>query len=622
MPDWSVQMKSVAANPESQFSEFVFLGNQAIDFLQTARLDKAIRKRFSSVPADVNTKRVRLALLGDATLDHLVPGVRVAGLRRRLWVDVYTGAYGQYLQELQDPQSAYQSFDPDTALFAVSAEKIFGAGSPAMSAKDAARLVDDAVEHLRGVWKMAFERCTHVIQQTFIATAPSLIGNNEHRLPGSQQTLTARLNVRLQEAADMDGVDLLDVSSQLLEDGIDVWHDRVLWHRAKQEISPAVSHVYGDLVGRLLSARQGRSGKCLVLDLDNTVWGGVIGDDGLEGIVLGQGSALGEAFVAFQQYAKSLASRGIILAVCSKNDGVNALAPFEQHPDMVLRRSDIACFVANWEDKPSNLRYIAQSLNIGIDSLIFADDNPFERNIVRRELPLVAVPEMPDDPSFYARTIAAGGYFEATALTADDLARSTQYQSNIQREALRSASSDLNGYLNSLSMQLIWAPFDAMGRQRITQLVNKTNQFNLTTRRYTEHDIADFGELAGAVTLQMRLTDTLGDNGIIGIVIAVPDSEETNVLRIDTWLMSCRVLGRQAEQATLNLLVQQAIEQGATALIGEYRRTDKNAMVSEHYARLGFSKISENEEGVTVWRLSLADFIPLSTFIATSRAFA
>jgi FkbH-like protein len=287
---------------------------------------------------------------------------------------------------------------------------------------------------------------------------------------------------------------------------------------------------------------------------------------------------------------------------------------------MVLKRADIACLVANWEDKVTNLRSIAQALNIGLDALVFADDNPFERNIVRRELPMVAVPELPADPALYGRCIADAGYFEAPAITWEDRARAAKYQRNAQREASRSASTDLAGYLASLQMRLEWHPFDPIGQQRITQLINKTNQFNLTTRRYTDADVAAAMHAKDALTLQLRLTDRFGDNGVIGIVIARPRESGNGEWFIDTWLMSCRVLGRQVEQATMNLLVECASEAGAQTLIGEYRVTAKNGMVQQHYEKLGFTQIPAHEDGVTTWRRAIADFAPFQTCIETIRA--
>ena len=317
-------------------------------------------------------------------------------------------------------------------------------------------------------------------------------------------------------------------------------------------------------------------------------------------------------------HARALSRRGIILAVCSKNDEENARSPFESHPEMILKLDDIACFVANWNDKAGNLRHIAERLNIGIDSLVFVDDNPFERNIVRRELPAVMVPELPDDPALYAQCIADAGYFEGLNLTPEDFERGGQYRANIAREDLRASHTDLEGYLKSLNMELRWQPFDRMGLQRIVQLINKTNQFNLTTRRYTERDVLAIMNTPGAMTLQLRLIDTFGDNGIIGIVVGKPENE---AMRLDTWLMSCRVLGRQVEEAIMNLVVSEAQRLGAARLIGEYLPTKKNGMVREHYRKLQFELAQV--QGMTVpspWLLSIADYKPFDTFISLIRS--
>ena len=321
---------------------------------------------------------------------------------------------------------------------------------------------------------------------------------------------------------------------------------------------------------------------------------------------------MGEAFVAFQCYVRELARRGIILAACSKNDEGNALEPFEKHPEMVLRRSDIACFVANWSDKASNIRSIAQQLNIGLDSLVFIDDNPFERNLVRRELPMVAVPEVPDDPSAFPRILSDAGYFEGLTITDEDRARSTQYQGNLAREALRTSATDLPSYLRSLDMRLTWRRFNQIGLSRTVQLINKTNQFNLTTRRYTENDVLAVMNDPDAFGIQLRLVDRFGDNGIIAIVIGRKQAEE---VLVDTWLMSCRVLGRQVESATLNLVTEQAKQLGAQRLIGEYLPTKKNGMVRDHYSRLGFTVVNISANGASSSMLDLAKFEPAEDFM-------
>jgi FkbH-like protein len=329
--------------------------------------------------------------------------------------------------------------------------------------------------------------------------------------------------------------------------------------------------------------------------------------------VLGQGNALGEAFVAFQHYARELAQRGVILAVCSKNDVANAVAPFDSHPDMVLKRTDIACFMANWDDKPSNLRVVADQLSIGLDALVFADDNPFERNLVRRELPMVAVPEMPEDPADFVRTLAVAGYFEAPTITQEDRDRGGQYQGNIQREILRTSSTDLSSYLRGLEMQLFWRRFGRDHMSRVVQLINKSNQFNLTTRRYTEGDVLAIMENPRTFGMHLRLVDRFGDNGIIAVIIGKLTEDEG--LLIDTWLMSCRVLGRQVEPTTLNLIAAQARELGADRLIGEYIPTKKNGMVKEHYAKLGFTLLHSGDSGETRYVRDLRSFEPYETFI-------
>ena len=499
-------------------------------------------------------------------------------------------------------------------LFAFDAYHLAAGVNAGMAADGADGALESALLRLRECWRLAREAFRGpILQQTALPVFPALLGANEHRLPGSRQAFLARLNNELRSVADAEGVDLLAIDQRAAQDGLGAWHNPALWHRSKQEISPLAAPMYGELVGRLLAVRQGRSYKCLVLDLDNTLWGGVIGDDGLDGIVLGQGSALGEAFVAFQDFCRELGRRGIILAVCSKNDPATALEPFEKHPEMLLERNDIASFVANWTDKPHNIRTIAEQLNIGLDSLVFVDDNPFERNLVREQLPMVAVPEVGDDPATFPQMLADAGYFEGLTVTDDDRARGAQYQSNRQREELKSSITDLPSFLRGLEMQLVVKPFDQVGLQRIVQLINKTNQFNLTSRRYSEEEVLAVMRDNRSFGLQLRLLDRFGDNGIISIVIG--KMQDGDDLYLDTWLMSCRVLGRQVEPATLNLVADRAKRLGAKRLIGEYIPTRKNGMVKEHYARLGFSVLEHDEAGGNLNALELESFVPADTFI-------
>ena len=321
-----------------------------------------------------------------------------------------------------------------------------------------------------------------------------------------------------------------------------------------------------------------------------------------------------------QQTALALRERGVILAVSSKNDDAVARSAFREHPEMVLKEDHIAVFQANWQDKASNLQAIAKALNIGTDALVLLDDNPAERSQVRAALPEVGVPELPADPAFFAQTLLAAGYFESTAFTADDRQRADQYQANAARAAALGSGTDLESHLRSLRMQALCTPFDAVGRARITQLINKTNQFNLTTRRYTEADVKAFEESTSGLTLQIRLLDRFGDNGMISVIICRSDGADW---LIDTWLMSCRVLNRKVERTTLNQIVTAARAAGVRALIGEYLRTERNSMVKDHYARLGFQRLEERE-AASRWRLDVQNYspeaVPIEVITAVSGA--
>jgi FkbH-like protein len=614
-PEFRDSIKKLSADPEERKAQLIALARTRVDFIRTNTLDASLAKLGAAGAVDFGTKPIRLAILGSCTLAQVHPAIRVAGLRREIAITIYEGDYGQYWQELTDTASALHEFKPNTVLFALDAHHLAAGVNAALTPEDADAAFTEIMSRIRECWRLARESfACPIIQQTPLPVHPNLVGNNEHRLPGSKAAFIARVNASLPAMADEAGVELLALDAEVGRDGLAAWHDPGLWHRAKQEISPVAGPLYGDLVARLIAAKQGRSSKCLVLDLDNTLWGGVIGDDGLEGIVLGQGSALGEAFVAFQEYARELARRGIILAVCSKNDEANALEPFEKHPEMILKRGDIACFVANWSDKAANLRAIAAELNIGLDSLVFVDDNPFERTLVRQELPMVAVPEVGDDPTTFCQTIARAGYFEALSITQEDRERSGQYQGNRLREALKASATDLPSYLRSLDMTLSWRRFDPIGLSRTVQLINKTNQFNLTTRRYTEEDVLAVMHDPRAFGLQLRLIDRFGDNGIISIIIGKLAPGSTDLV-IDTWLMSCRVLGRQVEPTTLNLVADQALRLGATRLIGEYLPTKKNGMVRDHYSKLGFTVEHEGPSGESRAVLDLREFRPADTFI-------
>lgn len=605
-------------DPLARLAEAIRLAGYRRDFTLTARLDRLAAAGLAEHAAAARLMPLRVALLASHTVDHLLPAIRVAGLLRRLALALHVTPYGMYRQALLADDPALDAFAPQFVVLALDARD-----TPLQVPLDASPAeVDTAVQarvdELRLLWRRARERyAAQVVQQTLVPVDPPLFGSYEALVPASPLALIEHLNAAIRNAAREDGVLLLDLAWQAGGYGNGL-ADPVRWHQAKQLVSPTLAPLYGDHLARVLAAALGLSRKCLVLDLDNTLWGGVAGDDGIDGIQLGQGSASGEAFLAFQRYAAQLARRGVILAVCSKNDLDVAEAAFA-HREMAITRRDVAAFIANWDDKAGNLRRIATLLDIGLDSLVFVDDNPAERDIVRRELPAVAVPELPEDVADYPARLAAAGYFEAASFTTDDTGRGRSYAANAERKAALGQATDMDGYLRGLDMILRVTRIGPAELARSTQLINKTNQFNLTTRRYTEAEVERITGDPRAIALALRLEDKFGDNGLISVVLARPDAGiEANELLIDSWLMSCRVLGRQVEAAVLEALADAAAAAGWHALVGEYRPTERNGMVAEHYPQLGFQQRpapAGAERDASFWRYELASRAPLDHFI-------
>lgn len=603
-------------SPAQRARRFVALAQSRTEFMENIQLSRAM----DGLAAQLGDAmpRQRLALIGSATLDHLVPATRVAALRRNLWLDIHCGGYGQYRQDILDPSSPLREFNPQTIVFSIASAHAVPEIEAAASAAQVDQALGAVIDELRFLWQRArADFRANVVQQTFLNLAEPLFGSFDRLLPGSPARVIDRLNQLLAEAAAAEGIALLDIARACDRDGRDAWFDAARMLQAKQEISPRAASMYGDLLARVVTSQRGMSKKCLVLDLDNTVWGGVLGDDGVQGIVLGQGSGAGEAFLGVQRYARQLKDRGIILAVCSKNDQKIAESAFSSHPEMHLKRADIAVFVANWEDKARNLANIASELNIGVDSLVFLDDNPAERARVREALPEVSVPELPDDVSGYVRRLAEAGYFEATSFTAEDRQRAESYAQNAERDALRTSAQSMEDFLQGLQMRLDYQRFAGVDLPRVTQLINKTNQFNPTTRRYSAEQIDSFASRPDAVGLQFRLKDRFGDNGLVSAMILVPASGSADCFEIDTWVMSCRVFGRQLEHEVMNIAVESARQAGVRAICATYLPTPKNGVIRDLYSKLGFQAdaAEPQADGSSRWRLNLTDYVPTATFI-------
>ena len=604
-PDFADVLKGIAAASTDMGLEYHSLAACALDLNQATKLGRAISKAIAA-DRDIHPLiRFRLALLGNSTTEMIVPVLVASAARHGIALELIETPYGQFASEALNPDSKVNRSQPDAVLFALDYHALPMKFLPGDSdgAESSVQGILSFLRSLRdGINRGSKALC---IFQNFAPPAERVFGSLDCMLPGTFQNQIREINRHLQGELRLSGDVILDIAGLAETVGLAEWHSPQLWNIGKLPFADKYIPLYGEYLGRTLAAIRGKSRKALVLDLDNTVWGGVIGDDGIEGIKLAQGDAVGEAHLAVQQFALYLRQRGIVLAVSSKNTDEIARQPFELHPEMLLKLDHIAVFQANWNDKATNIEAIARELNIGLDALVFLDDNPVERGLIRKMLPQVAVPELPYDPSLYVSTLAAAGYFEATAFANEDLKRAEFYQDNARRAQLQEQKGDLNSYLVSLDMTITFMPFEATGRARIVQLINKSNQFNLTTRRYTEPEVEGLEQSPDVFTLQARLEDVFGDNGMICVVICRVCGKRD--WEIDTWLMSCRVLGRKVEQAVLGEILRHARNAEVNTLYGVFRPTDRNQLVVDHYRNLGFEMQSEDPSGETRWSLSVCD---------------
>ena len=541
---------------------------------------------------------LKIAVLGGSTTDEFVHLLEIFLLSQGIGAVFYQCDFGLFYEEAVFDNEPLQAFKPDLIYVHTTVVNV------------ANEVFDEARDRWLAVWDgLAKYGCT-VIQNNFELPWERPLGNLDGTNEGGKTYLVRALNAFFaEEAQRRTGLVVHDVNYVAAQVGLDRWVDRRLWFSAKYAMSYEALVFVAFSLSNVIRSVLGRSKKCLVLDLDNTCWGGVIGDDGLEGILLGPDSPEGEAFQALQTYAKALSERGIALAVSSKNDEANAREGFD-HPDAILNAEDFAAFQANWDPKHENILEICKQINLSPDALVFLDDNRMERDLVSSQLPDVAVPSAVDDVVDYVDAIDKGGFFEMHLLSEDDLKRAAAYQENVQRTKTQHAFTDYSDYLESLEMVAEIGPFQEVYLDRITQLTNKTNQFNLTTRRYQQDELTGFlGDTERYVTLYGRLKDRFGDNGLVSVVVG--ELQDDNRLHIFLWLMSCRVLKRGMEAAMFEVLLATAKERGVREIVGEYKRSEKNEMVAEMYGGLGFSLAEEMEEG-SLWRFVVDADCPLS----------
>ncbi len=545
---------------------------------RAARMLHRLQKK--SPPPDART--IKVAVLGSSTTSLLLPILQVLGLRSGLNIDCYEAPFGQIPQEILNPGSGLYAFAPD---FVIIATNWRDAGLPPIS-EDPETALDAVVEHWKNLWGPLMEKhpCT-ILQHNFDVPVVDSAGSLSGRHPGGRARLLRRLNEQLLGSAPA-GVLFVDFDHIAGEFGKRAWFDAVGWYGAKQYPAADALPLLCEHYLALIRTALGLSAKVLALDLDNTLWQGVIGEDGLQGIKTGPPSAVGEAFADIRRYAAELKERGILLVVVSKNNEADAKLPFEQGEDMILKLEDFASFRANWEDKTHNLRQAAEELNLGLDSFVLLDDNPAERAQVRTQATAVAVVELPPRPEDFLQALQAGHHFEALTLSTEDQQRHADYQANRERQSLQTATGSLTDYLRQLRMEATLRPFNDADLDRIVQLINKTNQFNLTTRRYSREEVKALMASPDYWTCSVRLSDRFGDSGLVGVIIA---RREPARWYIDTWLMSCRVLGRGVEALMLHTLAQAARDDGATELEGRFIPTAKNGLVADLFPKLGFA---------------------------------
>jgi FkbH-like protein len=560
------------------------------------RKRQLLRRELLKQPNLVST---RIAILGGSTTTEVKSMLELFLLAQGIQPVFYESGYNRYFEDVVFENADLWNFKPNIVFIHTTWHNLSGFPELLESEEDVEVRVRREMSRFESMWeKIHTELGAVIIQNNFDLPILRPLGNLDSSEAFGGVNFVLRMNAEfaryVRRHSRFQISDILSLSAQV---GQANWFRQSYWYNFHMALSPTASVALGQNVAAIVKSIYGKSKKCLVLDLDNTLWGGVIGDDGLQNLVLGKDHPMGEAFLDFQRYVKNLQRRGVILAVCSKNDEENAKEGFS-HPDGVLKLEDFSVFKANWNTKPENIREIAAELNIGLDSIVFLDDNPAERALVEEQLPEVAVPNVGSDVSAFANVLEHERYFEVDKIVGDDLSRAAYYSANAERSAVQSKFSCYGDFLVSLEMTAEIAPFRPVYLERITQLINKTNQFNLTTRRYTGGEIEAIAQDPGFITLYGRLTDKFGDNGLVSVIMGQIDGD---CLEIDLWLMSCRVLKREMEFAMFDALIEQCQDRGIGTIIGVYIPSKKNSMVTGHYAGLGFRAARAAENDRELW---------------------
>ncbi len=547
----------------------------------------------------------KIAVFGGSTTSDIVVYLELFLLNNGIEPEFYESEYAQYWQDAMFPGDELIEFAPDIVFIHTTNRNI--SNFPLMT--DDKSRVENLLESEYGKFEQMWKKISEtyhcpIIQNNFEMPFYRIMGNKDCSDYRGRTNFITNLNRKFYEYAEKtEGFYINDINFISASYGLKEWSNPLYWNMYKYAMCVEAIPEFSFNLANIIKSVFGKNKKAVALDLDNTLWGGVVGDDGVDGIQIGQETGVAQSYYEFQSYIKSLKQLGVVLTVCSKNDYENAVAGLN-HPEGALKPDDFIIIKANWENKDRNIIETASELNILPDSIVFVDDNPAERAIVQAQIAGISVPVI-DSVENYISTIDRNGYFEVTNFSEDDLKRNEMYKANVQRAVQQAAFSDYNEYLLSLEMTAVIDDFLPVYLQRITQLSNKSNQFNVTTKRYTPTEMEAVFNSSEYIRLYGKLIDKFGDNGVVSVVIG---KKENNILNIDLWIMSCRVLKRDMEFAMLDRLVERCRGQGIDTIKGYYYPTAKNKMVKELYGKFGFNKISEDEEGNTIWQLDIKSY--------------
>jgi len=577
-------------------------------------LKKAKRIKKELLAENILRVKKKIAILGGSTTHDIIRILELFLLNYGIEPEFYESEYAMYWQDAMFENPELKAFAPDIIYIHTSNRNILEYPTVLDSEDGILEKENAAFEHFQVMWDK-LEETYHatIIQNNFELPFYRLMGNKDASDVHGRIHFIQSLNKRFYEYSNThENFYIQDIQYLSACYGLDAWSDPFFWHMYKYSLCLNAIPDLSFNLANIIKSIYGKNKKSLVLDLDNTLWGGIVGDDGAENLEIGQETSLGQVYSEFQNYVKSQKDLGVMLNINSKNEEENALAGLN-HPDGILKPEDFILIKANWEPKSKNITDIAAELNIMPDSLVFVDDNPAEREIVRTQVPGVAVPEI-GNPEEYIRVLDHSGFFEVTKLSEDDKNRNEMYRANIMRAKQETSFADYRDYLLSLDMKATIAPFNSLYMARIAQLTNKSNQFNLTTKRFSQSEIEQVANDDNYLTFYGKLEDKFGDNGVVSVVLG---KKEETVLHMELWLMSCRVLKRDMEFAMLDAVVEACKKENIQKIKGYYYPTAKNAMVKEFYKVMGFTKIEEDEAGNSQWEFEIPDYYEKKNTVIT-----